>query len=107
MFLNQIVSVYVKEIYSELKSTILSLGTDITIKPTKTYIGFRRHATFSWIHITQSGIRVDFNVKSSQLKDPERIAREAYKGNISVINVSQPNQVPYTQSLIKQAYERS
>jgi hypothetical protein len=52
---------------------------------------FRRHATFSWIHITQSGIRVDFNVKFSQLKDPERIAREAYKGNIAIVTISQPD----------------
>jgi hypothetical protein len=36
----------IKELYSELKSAILSLGKDIEIRPKKHYVAFRRKHAF-------------------------------------------------------------
>ena len=37
-----------KDLYHELKSSILKLGKDIEMRPTKMYIAFRRHVRIRW-----------------------------------------------------------
>ena len=62
----------VKGLYSNLKSAVLGLGTDITVHPTKTYIAFHRKQAFAGFHPSKSRFRFDFRIKISELKDPEK-----------------------------------
>jgi len=50
----------IRDLYSELKSAILGLGTDVTIHPTKIYIAFHRKQAFTGFHPSKSKLRVDF-----------------------------------------------
>ncbi|MFL6413598.1 MAG: DUF5655 domain-containing protein [Nitrososphaeraceae archaeon] len=43
----------VKELYSELKSAILTLGNDIEMRTTKSYISFRHKHNFRFICFPQ------------------------------------------------------
>jgi predicted transport protein len=97
----------VKGLYSDLKSAILGLGTDITVHPTKTYIAFHRKQAFIGFHTSKSGFRIDFRVKISELKDPKKIAKGVSHDNWSIITINEPSEIPYALSLIKQAYERN
>jgi Domain of unknown function (DUF5655) len=49
-------SVYdnIKEMYSELKTAILNLGKDIEVRPTKSYIAFRRKHNVVSFHFLRS-----------------------------------------------------
>lgn len=62
----------IRDLYSELKSAILGLGTDVTIHPTKIYIAFHRKQAFTGFHPSKSKLRVDFGVKISELNDPQK-----------------------------------
>ena len=97
----------VKGLYSDLKSAILGLGTDITVHPTKTYIAFHRKQAFIGFHTSKSGFRIDFRVKISELKDPKKIAKGVSHDNWSIITINEPSEIPYALSLMKQAYERN
>jgi predicted transport protein len=97
----------VKRLYSDLKSAVLGLGTDITTHPTKTYIAFHRRQAFLGFHPSKARFRIDFRVKISELKDPKKIAKGVSHDNWSIITINEPSEIPYALSLIKQAYERN
>jgi predicted transport protein len=97
----------VKGSYSDLKSAVSGLGTDITVHPTKTYIAFHRKQAFTGFHPSKSRFRVDFRIKISELKDPKRTAKGVSHDNWSIITINESSEIPYSLSLIKQAYERS
>lgn len=96
-----------KELYIGLKTSILNFDPGITIKPTKSHIGFRRNRMFAGIHIATSHIMIHFNIKINELQDPKRIAKEWPKGKQSKITITKTDEIPYAISLIKQAYEKS
>ena len=97
----------VKGLYSNLKSAVLGLGTDITVHPTKMYIAFHRKQAFAGFHPSKSRFRFDFRIKISELKDPKRIAKGVSHDNWSIITIHEPSEIPYALSLIRQAYDRS
>ncbi|OQX56404.1 MAG: hypothetical protein B5M53_01565 [Candidatus Cloacimonas sp. 4484_209] len=69
------VSDVIKELYETLESRILNIGDEITIKPTKWYIGFIARTNFVDIHIQQRGLKVWLNLRKGELKDPIGIER--------------------------------
>jgi len=89
----------VKGLYSDLKSAVLGLGTDVTVHPTKTYIAFHHKQAFTGFHPSKSGFRVDFRAKISELKDPKRIAKGVSHDNWSIITINEPSEIPYALSL--------
>jgi predicted transport protein len=97
----------IRDLYSELKSVVLGLGTDITIHPTKIYIAFHRKQAFTGLHPSKSKLRLDFSINISELNDPKKIARGVRHGNWSAVTIMESSEIPYALSLIKQAYERS
>ena len=102
----------VKELYQELKSAIINLGTDIEVRPTKMYIAFRRKKGFAGVVVLRSKLKVYLNIVISQLQDHMKKARDVKKighyshGDTEVV-ISERGEIPYTLSLIKQAYERN
>jgi hypothetical protein len=52
----------VKEMYSELKANILTLGKDIEVRPKKQYVAFRRKQAFVSIVFLRSKLKAYLNV---------------------------------------------
>lgn len=101
-----------KELYCALKSAILNLGDDITIKPVKHYIGFKRKTNFTDITIQRSKLIVYINLPKGKLNDPQRLARDissiGHWGNGDYeIRLVDHNLIPYVITLIKQSYDNN
>ena len=106
------VSDVIKELYETLESRILNIGDDITIKPTKWYIGFIARTNFVDIHIQQRGLKIWLNLKKGELKDPIGIARDVsnigHWGNGDYeIQINKASNIEYIMGSIKQSYERN
>lgn len=102
----------VKEMYSELKSAILSLGKDIEIRTKKQYVAFRRKQAFVSFVFLRSKLKAYLNIEMNQINDPLKKARDVkdighYSSGKTEIIITEADQIPYAISLIKQAYERS
>jgi len=102
----------VKELYQDLKTAIISLGTDVEVRPTKKYIAFRRNKGFACVVVLRLKLKVYLNIDISQLQDPMKNARDvkdighSAHGDTEVV-ISERSEIPYALSLIKQAYERN
>jgi predicted transport protein len=102
----------VKEIYTELKSSILMLGNDIEIRSKKYYVTFRRKYGFVGIVFLSSKLKAYLNIELTQLNDPLKKARDVkdighYSHGNTEIVISNRVEIPYAVSIIKQAYERN
>ena len=102
----------VKELYELLESRILEIGDDITVKPTKWYIGFIARTNFVDIRIQRKGLKVWLNLKKGELKDLQGIARDVsnigHWGNGDYeLYINNESNLEYIMDLIKQSYERN
>jgi predicted transport protein len=102
----------IKELYSELKSAILSLGKDIEVRPKKKYVAFRRKQAFVSIIFLKSKLKAYLNIEIDQINDPLKKARDVkdighYSSGKTEIIIADRGELSYVLSLIKQAYERS
>jgi predicted transport protein len=66
----------VKELYSELKSAILTFGNDIEMRPKKHYIAFRRKQGFVSFIFSKSKLKACLNIKIDMLQDPLKKSRD-------------------------------
>jgi predicted transport protein len=66
----------VKELYSELKSAIVTLGNDIEMRPKKKYVAFRRKQAFVSFLFLKSKLKAYLNIKIDQIDDPLKKARD-------------------------------
>lgn len=99
----------VKELYSELKSVILSLDKNIEIRPRKRYIAFHQKENFVSFFILKSKLKTILNIRINEINDPSKKARNvpSFGGRLTFVEVQDRNEIPYTISLIKQAYEKT
>jgi predicted transport protein len=99
----------VKELYSELKSALLTWGNDIEIRPKKTYVAFRRKHNFVSFVFLNSKLKSYINIGINQINDPLKKAKDyaKFSGKIVEVSIKEKSDIPYALSLIKQAYERS
>jgi predicted transport protein len=65
-----------KDLYSELKSAILTLGNDIEVRPKKLYVAFRRKQGFVSLAFLKSKLKAYLNVEMDQVNDPLKKARD-------------------------------
>ncbi len=101
-----------KELYAELKSSILNIGNDITIKPVKRYIAFKRKTNFTDIIIQRSKLIININLPSGKLNDPQKLARDisgvGHWGNGDYeVHLSDRNLIHQILPLIKQSYDNN
>jgi predicted transport protein len=102
----------VKEMYSELKSDILTLGKDIEVRPKKQYVGFCLKQAFVSIVFLRSKLKAYLNIEITQINDPLKKARDVKdighhsRGKTETI-IKEKSEIPYSLSLIKQAYKIS
>jgi len=100
---------YVKELYAELKSRILSIG-NITIEPKKFYIAFKGKTNVCDIVIAQKQLKLFINLKDGQLNDSLGIARDikdiGHWGNGDYeVSIKDDTMFDYIVSLVKQSYD--
>ena len=102
-------STHVKELYSELRDRILSLG-NINIDPKKLYIAFKGKTNVCDIVIAKNHFKIFVNLKHGQLSDPLGIARVIKdighwgNGDYEIV-VKDDTMFDYIVSLIKQSYD--
>lgn len=100
------------ELYSKLKNTILNVGDDITIKPTKFYIGFIARTNITDVHIQKKSLKIWINLRKGELDDPKNLARDisnvGHWGNGDYdLQIKDDEDLEYIASLIKQSYKKN
>ncbi len=95
------------DIYYELKDYILGLNDNITIKPTKLYVGFNRgRKSVISIKIQKRSLVMWINTEPKTLNDPKNIIKDVtnigHHGNgNSQINISNSEDIGYIEDLLK------
>ena len=80
-----------QNLYKELKDSILSIATDIEVRPKAKYIAFVRKNNFIEITFFKSSLKLYLNIKNNLLNDPRQMARDVSKighwgtGNYEII----------------------
>ena len=98
---------YIVDIYNELKDYILSLDDNITLKPTKVYIGFNRgRKSVVSIKVQKRSLVLWLNTEPNTLNDPKKIIKDVthigHHGNgNSQINISNAADIGYIEDLLK------
>ncbi len=105
--LTDIADDYIVDIYNELREYILSLDDNITLKPTKLYIGFNRgRKSVVSIKLQKKSLVLWLNTEPKALNDPKRIIKDVtnigHHGNgNSQINISNVQDIGYIEDLLK------
>lgn len=95
------------DIYNELKEYILGLDDNITLKPTKLYIGFNRgRKSVFTIKLQKKSLVLWINTEPNMLDDPKKIIKDVtnigHHGNgNSQINISSTDDIGYIEDLLK------
>ncbi len=95
------------ELYEKYKNAIINLTDDIEIKPQKFYIAFKKGSNISDIEIQKKSLKIFINIKSGQLDDPKKLAKDVskigHRGNGHYqVQVDDDKNLEYIMSLIKQ-----
>jgi predicted transport protein len=99
-------------VYKELKESILSIGTDVEVKPKAKYIAFVRKNNFLEVTFFKSSLKLYLNIKGNHLNDPKKLIRDVSNighwgtGNYEVI-LRESKDIGYVLSLIRQAYDEN
>lgn len=100
------------ELYERFKNAVLNINDNISINPTKVYIGFiYNKKNIVDICILKKAIKMWLNVKSGELNDPKNISRDVsaigHWGNGDYeIKISDDENFEYIVSLIKDVYNK-
>lgn len=100
---------YIVELYQGLKQYILNFGDNITVKPTKIYIGFITKTNFCDIKIDNKKLKIWLNMPFNKLNDPllltRNVANIGHNGNGECeILIYNDKNLEYLVGLIKQSY---
>ncbi len=98
--------------YQQLKDEVFAMGDDVEVKPTKTYIAFkRRRRNFLDIEVCKDYLNLYINLRKGALNDPAAITRDMYgkghqgNGDYKVI-FNEKIDFHYLMFLIKQSYDK-
>ncbi len=95
----------IKTLYYKLRDELLNIGDNISIKPKKQYIAFKKNTNFAYINPTKSGLRIDIITNNFTITDPNAVAK--IRTNGAQVNLKNENDVPYVIYLVKQAYDKN
>jgi predicted transport protein len=101
-----------KSLYQEIKDNILSIGSDVTLKPMAKYIAFLRRTNFVDITVLKQSLLLTLNLKKGNLNDPKKIARDVsnvgHWGNGDYeIKLENSSDLGYVLTLIRQSYDKN
>jgi predicted transport protein len=66
----------VVDLFQALREKILSIDENVIEEAKAKYIAYKTSTNFTDIHLQQSGVKIYLNVKSGQLNDPQKLARD-------------------------------
>lgn len=101
------------ELYDEIKRRLISLGDDVTVQAKKQTVGFKvNNNIFCDIVLQGKGIKIYVNLKSGDLQDQKKVARDVsnvgHWGNGSYeIKVFDLDDIDYIISLLKQSFRKN
>ncbi|MFP5042286.1 DUF5655 domain-containing protein [Parasediminibacterium sp. JCM 36343] len=102
-----------RELYEQVKERLIGLDDNVTTQPKKQTIGFKvNNNIFCDIVLQGKGLKVYVNLKSGDLQDQKRIARDVsnvgHWGNGSYeIKLSDLDDIDYVLSLLKQSLRKN
>lgn len=101
-----------RELYEQLKASLLGIGNNIKVKPTKKYIGFIAKTNFVDVHIQKNALKLWLNLRIGELDDPRKMTRDmlttGHWGNGDYeIQFSDDESLDYIISLAKQSYKKN
>ncbi len=103
----------VQDLYQKLKDTILSWDSNISLKATKLYLGFRLNKhNVTDIEIRKKQIKLWINLKKGELNDPRQITRDVShtghwgNGDFEIV-LKNDDDLEYILSLIKQSWKKA
>ena len=107
-----IASEEIKEFYDRLKASLLGIGSQVKVRPTKKYIGFISKTNFVDIHVQKKALKLWLNIKAGELDDPKNLARDVsnigHWGNGDYeLHIPDDQEMDYIIGLIKQSYRRN
>jgi len=100
------------DLFQDLRERILSLDQSIIEEAKSKYIAYKTTTNFVDVVVKQYGLKIFLNVKSGQLNDPQKLARDLTKpktghwGNGDYeVKLESENETDAIFSLIKQSYD--
>ena len=102
----------IRNLYRELKESVLSISTDVHMRSKKKYIAFVRKENFVDIVVWKSSLSLYLNMKKGTLNDPLNVARDAsnvgHWGNGDYeVKIKKQTDIGYILSLIRQSYDKN
>lgn len=102
-----------RELYEQVKERLISLDDNVTTQPKKQTIGFKvDNNIFCDIVLQGKGLKIYVNLKSGDLQDQKKIARDVsnvgHWGNGSYeIKLTDLDDIDYIISLLKQSLRKN
>ncbi|MGD0339694.1 MAG: DUF5655 domain-containing protein [Bacteroidota bacterium] len=98
------------QLYTRFKDFVLSINSDISIRPMKQYVSFRTKTNITDVVILKKSIKIFLNLPQGKLDDPKKLARDVSEighwGNGDYeIQISSDDELEYIISLIRQSYK--
>jgi len=102
----------IRELYEQLRASLLGIGNNIKVKSTKKYIGFIAKTNFVDVHIQKNALKLWLNLRIGELDDSKEITRDmsttGHWGNGDYeIQFSDDESLDYIISLAKQSYKKN
>jgi predicted transport protein len=100
----------IAELYNRFKELVLSIGSDITVRPMKQYIAFRAKTNVTDVVVLQKSLKIFLNLAKGKLDDPKKLARDVsnvgHWGNGDYqIQITSDDELEYIVSLVRQSYK--
>lgn len=100
----------IAELYYRFKELVLTISSDIQVKPMKKYISFRSETNITDVVILKKTIKIFINIPKGKLDDPKKLARDVSaighwgNGDYEII-ISNDDNLEYIISLVRQSYK--
>jgi len=102
----------IAELYSRFKELVLSISSDITVKPMQQYITFRTKTNVTDVVVLKKSLKIFINMLKGKLDDPKKLARDVadvgHWGNGDYqVQISSDDELEYIVSLVRQSYKEN
>jgi predicted transport protein len=100
----------IAELYNRFKELVLSIGSNITVRPMKQYIAFRAKSNVTDVVVLKKSLKIFLNLAKGKLDDPKKLARDVssvgHWGNGDYqIQITSDDELEYIVSLVRQSYK--
>lgn len=100
----------IAELYNRFKELVLSISSEISIRPMKQYIAFRSKTNITDVEVQKKSLKISINVRKGKLDDPKNLATDVSEighwGNGDYrIQINSIDELEYIISLVRQSYK--